>query len=784
MKYTDKMTKDQAEMLLSPTLAAFLPVLYVGWTNQTLNQEKSHMERIHHIIQQHDGLNESDKLQLEQWTDTAHPPSARVLRNWLGIIRQHAEHIAKTDEDALRELVDQIAQHSQNAHQETPIDSQTHQLLSELINELKISDSDTIDEMIIQDQRISSKIDTEPLPSFDIARLQAFLDRDQPEIKRQLRNRLSDSEFTVKHIRDKAIHRQKVFEWCKLLAEEGWGALAYPEAYGGKDDMDAYIAVFELLGYHDLSLAIKFGVQFGLWGGSIHNLGTERHHKAYLPDTGTLELPGCFAMTEAGHGSNVRDIETTATYDAQREVFVIHTPTPLAFKEYIGNAAVHGKMATVFAQLYTEGVCYGVHAFVVPIRDAQHQPMPGVRIDDSGDKLGLNGVDNGRLWFDHVEVPRANLLDRFASVNTTGAYSSPIASEARRFFTMLSTLVGGRVSVPLAALSAAKTGLTIAINYANKRRQFGPEGLSEIPIMEYPNHQRRLIPLLAKAYALDFGLKYVKDRYLNKSEEDIREVEALAAGIKAKTTWHTTNTLQECREACGGNGYLAVNRLADLKADTDIFTTFEGDNTVLMQLVAKGRLAEFKHRFSSMNFFGFVSYFGQQAATAISELNPITIRKTDSEHLRSFDFLMSAFEYRETRLVTAAARRIKHRIDNGMDSYDAFLETQTHLIAMAHAYMDRVILSSFISGIELVKDEAEKNVLIKICSLYGLYEIEQNGSWYLEKGYIEGSKSRAIRKEIDILCDELRSDSEALVAAFAIPDTCLAAPIALNYPDV
>src|SRR5690606_9315026 len=146
---------------------------------------------------------------------------------------------------------------------------------------------------------------------------------------------------------------------------------------------------------HDLSLVIKFGVQFGLFGMSIYFLGTEKHHRQYLRDIGTLQLPGCFAMTETGHGSNVRGIETTATYDHAQRSFIIHTPNGPAQKEYIGNAACHGQLATVFAKLILDAKDYGVNAFLVPIRDSSGTVLPGVSIRDCGRKMGLNGVDNG-----------------------------------------------------------------------------------------------------------------------------------------------------------------------------------------------------------------------------------------------------------------------------------------------------------------------------------------------------------------------------------------------------
>ena len=763
-----------------PALLSFLPMLYVAWADEVLSQEE--IELINKKIKKQKWLTENEKDQLCKWTDPQNPPSAKDLKNWLNLIREVAYNFPPNSKNTLVDLGVQVAALGYGAKDQEALPSDALTALQEIEEALDVHDPDIFEEMRMQSDR--PETDREDKPSLlDVKGLQQVLDRDAPEIKRKMRLLFSEPAFEVSHIRDKDKLREKVYNWTKIMADKGYGAWAYPEAYGGKGDMNGYIAIFEMLGYHDVSLAIKFGVQFGLWGGSVYNLGTQRHHDAYLKDIGTLAIPGCFAMTESGHGSNVRDIETTATYDPETQEFIIHTPNENAFKEYIGNAAVHGRMASVFAQLYTEGECYGVHAFVVRIRDEQGNPMPGVKIGDSGDKLGLNGVDNGRLWFNQVRIPREDLLDRFASVSPEGSYSSPIASEGRRFFTMLSTLVGGRVSVPACGLSSAKTGLAIAITYANKRRQFGPEGKAEIPIMEYATHQRRLLPLLAKSYALDFALKYTKERYLEHSEDDIREVEALAAGIKSVATWHTTKTLQECREACGGNGYLAVNRFTDLKADTDIFTTFEGDNTVLMQLVAKGRLSEFKQRFSYMNLMGFVRYFGEKAATVITEKNPISIRKTDPEHLRSREFLLSAFQYREESLVESAARRIKHRLDEGMDSFQAFLETQNHLVTMAHAYVDRIILEQFMAGIDQVGHPGNKEILEKLLALYALSEVEAKRGWYLEQGYIEGSKSKAIRAQVEALCKEIRPHSEELIEAFDIPAQCIAAPIALTYGE-
>jgi len=474
----------------------------------------------------------------------------------------------------------------------------------------------------------------------------------------------------------------------------------------------------------------------------------------------------------------VKGIETTATYNHANKTFNIHTPNEFAQKEFIGNAACHGQMATVFAKLIIDDTDYGVSAFVVPLRDKKGKILSGVKIKDCGRKMGLNGVDNGVIAFDHVIIPKENMLDRFASVNEAGKFESPISSDNRRFFTMLGTLVGGRIGIPRSGNAASKTGLTIAIRYGDQRRQFGPEGGSEVPILNYRTHQRRLMPLLANTYALHFALQYLTNRFINRKEEEMQEIEALAAGLKSFATWNTTATLQECREACGGKGFLSENRIEILKNDTDIYTTFEGDNTVLMQLVAKSRLTEFRQEFANMNVFTILNYVADKAKTGITEMNPITVRNTDENHLLDPEFHLNAFKYRERAILTSAAKRLKRHIDSGMDSFDAFNVCQHHLVKTGFAFIERVILEKFIEQVEQTQNEGCKAVLKRLCNLFALWQINKNKGWYLEQGYMEGVKTKAIRKMINQLCWEIRQDAVPLTDAFNIPESCLAAPIA------
>src|SRR3954463_12189981 len=312
--------------------------------------------------------------------------------------------------------------------------------------------------------------------------LRTLLDGPYPDTRERVRWWLSQPGNEPMDDRPIEEHREQVLAWVRELSSEGDTAMGYPRQYGGKGSPGRRVTSFETLAMGDLSLLVKCGVQFGLFGGALLHLGTERHHEAYLRDVATMELPGCFAMTETGHGSNVQALRTTATYEDGE--FVIHTPDDDARKDYIGNAARDGRMAVVFAQLITGGEERGVHAILVPIRDEHGDPCEGVRIEDCGAKLGLNGVDNGRIWFDHVRVPRENLLDKYAQVAPDGTYSSAIENPTKRFFTMLGTLIQGRISVCGASISASKVALTIAVRRALERRQFGPPGRPEALLLD------------------------------------------------------------------------------------------------------------------------------------------------------------------------------------------------------------------------------------------------------------------------------------------------------------
>ncbi len=642
----------------------------------------------------------------------------------------------------------------------------------------------------------------ETLEPADAGILQRLLDGRWHEVRDHARELAKDPRFAVEAGETVETQRERVLERLHALAEDGYSRLGFPTRYGGGNDVGGSITAFEMLAMGDLSLLVKAGVQWGLFGGAILHLGTERHHTRYLNDLMELRLLGCFAMTETGHGSDVASVRTTATFDPETDEFVIHTPDTSARKEYIGNAARDGHVAVVFAQLETRGEDHGVHAFVVPIRDGEGRAMPGVTIEDCGLKAGLNGVDNGRLYFDHVRVPRDNLLNRYGDVAADGSYATPIENKTKRFFTMLGTLVQGRISVAGGAGSATRVALAIALRYGESRRQFaGPDG-EEIVVLDYLAHQRKLLPKLARTYALHFAqLDLVAGLHETTPDLDAeipeqpnehpdrRELEARAAGIKALTTWHATETIQACREACGGAGYLAVNRLPGLKADTDVFTTFEGDNTVLLQLVAKELLTDYKDHFGELDWLGTTRFITDAAIEAVVErvggrrilqrLLDAAPGRGDETSLLDRRWHLELFDFRETHLLDTVARRLR-RAPGADDPFAAFTAAQPHMLSAARAHVDSVLLQAFVDGIERCHDAAERALLERVCDLFALTTIEAERAWFAEHGRLTAPRSKAVIAEVDRLCQLLRPHARTLVDAFGVPDESLAAPIAFE----
>lgn len=646
-------------------------------------------------------------------------------------------------------------------------------------------------------------------PRIDVASVTDLLLGTWAHTRREAREMIKDSAFWRIDGQPMSEHRERVLSQLHLLVEHGGSRRAFPKEYGGLEDNGANLAGFEELVLADPSLQIKSGVQWGLFGSAIYQLGTKKHWDAWLPGVIDLSLPGAFAMTETGHGSDVAAIGTTATYDPETEEFEIHTPFRGAYKDYLGNAALHGKAATVFAQLITNGVNYGVHCFFVPIRDDEGNMLPGIKSEDDGVKGGLNGIDNGRLAFEHVRVPRFNLLDRYGQVAPDGTYTSDIASPGRRFFTMLGALVQGRVSLDGAATVGTALALHIALTYANQRRQFDSgTGTEEVVLLDYGKHQRRLLPLLAQNYAQFFAhdelLKKFDGVFSGRTDtpDEREDLETLAAALKPLSTWNALATIQEAREACGGAGFLAENRFVGLHQDLDVYVTFEGDNNVLLQLVGKRLLSDFAKQFKGADAAKLARYaVGQtagkvfhgaglrQLGQAVADFGS-TARSVELGLREEQQHELLAGRVQQMVADLAAALRPASKLSQA-EAAELFNAHQAELIGAARAHAELLQWEAFTDGVNRIADTSTelgaggspglagtKQVLVWLRDLFGMHLIEKHLAWYLINGRLSTQRAASVSRYIDRLAARLRPHAQDLVDAYGFEPEHVRAPIA------
>ncbi|MDK8791177.1 acyl-CoA dehydrogenase family protein [Corynebacterium sp. MSK039] len=661
---------------------------------------------------------------------------------------------------------------------------------------------------IARRSKAPNPLPTTPNPAI-LPELTRALDGQFGEARDAIRETLKDDQFRPAVGLSLEEARARTTAQLQSVLDSGLPHGAFREEQGGTGETGTTLASIEMLGMADLSLMVKSGVQWGLFGGAVGNLGTERHHDL-VKDLIELRALGCFAMTERGHGSDVQNLETTATYDPETQEFIINSPTASSEKWYIGNAARDGRFAAVFAQLYTPGVeeSHGVHCLVARIREDDGSPVEGVRLGDHGYKGGLPGVDNGTLVFENYRVPRENLLNRFADVDEEGNYSSPIENPNRRFFTMLGALVRGRVTVGAAAGAAARTALDIGVRYANLRKQFAPsDDLPENTLIQHRKHRLRLIPRVARAYALQLatnelisGLHDLEARGVDpvnatkEEQADQRELEAHAAALKAANTAHATDTIQEMREACGGYGYMAENLLTSLKADSDIFTTFEGDNVVMMQLAGKELMTGFSKEIGSFNPLEMVRFGLDNFSTLLRRrtaadalVQNLKDTFSDSEEATLFDpgSQLRLVSERERRLMVSLGRRLRVAKDMPVEKAAKVVDrAQDHLLEVAWAHVDRILLEAMLEAEATLTSDTARDVMEQVRDVYFLDLIVRNGSWYLEQNLLTGTRTKAARAALNDLVDSLAPWSELLVDAFGVPSEITSVNLMQRYEDM
>ncbi|OVA04668.1 Acyl-CoA oxidase [Macleaya cordata] len=511
-------------------------------------------------------------------------------------------------------------------------------------------------------------------------------------------------------------------------------------------------------------------LHWGMFVPAIKGQGTKEQQEKWLPLAYKMQIIGCYAQTELGHGSNVQGLETTATFDPESDEFVINSPTLTSSKWWPGGLGKVSTHAVVYARLLTDGQDHGVHGFIVQLRSLDdHLPLPGITIGDIGMKFGngaYNTMDNGVLQFDHVRIPRSQMLMRVSQVTREGKY---LQSDVPRQL-VYGTMVYVRQTIVADASCALSRAVCIAMRYSAVRRQFGSQnGGPETQVIDYKTQQSRLFPLLATAYAYRFVGEWLKWLYTDVTERlqandfsTLPEAHACTAGLKSLTTSTTADAIEECRKLCGGHGYLCSSGLPELFAVYVPACTYEGDNTVLLLQVARFLMKTVSQLGSGKQPVGTTAYMGR-----VEHLMQCRCDVQRAEDWLKPSVVLEAFEARAARMSVACAQNISK-----MPNPEAgFAELSPDLVEAAVAHCQLIVVSKFIEKLQQdIPGKGVKMQLQVLCSIYALSLLHKHQGDFLSTGSITPKQASLANDQLRSLYAQARPNAIALVDSFNYTD--------------
>ncbi|CAH2244221.1 jg20166 [Pararge aegeria aegeria] len=456
-----------------------------------------------------------------------------------------------------------------------------------------------------------------------------------------------------------------------------------------------------------------------------------------------------------------------------------------------GKCSTH---AIVYAMLISKGTNHGLHSFIVPIRDPKTlKPYPGVIVGDIGEKIGLNGVDNGFVMFNNYAIPKKLALDKFGGVDDNGEYKSPFRDPSKRFGASLGVLSGGRVMITSISTNYLQKAIVIATRYSAIRKQFGAENaIEETPVLEYQQQQIRLLPYLAATFAQRifctwFGTVLVHmtiDNYAGTQDELAAargiEVHALSSAAKPVCGWVARDGIQNCREACGGHGYLKASGIGDLRNENDANCTYEGENSLLLQQNSNWLLGVWPKRrqikIAQESPLGTLEFLENVDEVLMKPCSWKTMDELiDPYNLTQMYKWLTAYMLKTTYEKVAKLKR------EGADNLQAKNDSQSYnAVTLSVIYGENYILNHFYKTAKSFEDEACRKVLLKMVSLYGAFLLEKHMATLYIGGYFSLDQGLHLREGILKMCSLLAPEAVALTDTLAPPDFCMKSVLGMS----